>query len=186
MEEKYYPKLNWEDYGTLEQKVRAIYNLLNNVSFEMSAGKVPNNKEELQNNIEMTKQELTTPLSIAFVKLAENGEIDEVTASENVNMFLAWNDNDHYREDDLRSYEGKLYRCLQAHASQEGWTPDTATSLWKELGISEDGTPEWSQPISSVDAYMLGDVVMFMGKKYRSIVDNNVWQPGIYGWEEVI
>lgn len=34
---------------------------------------------------------------------------------------------------------------------------------------------------------MKGDIVMFEGKKYESIIDNNVWSPTAYpaGWKEV-
>jgi hypothetical protein len=32
---------------------------------------------------------------------------------------------------------------------------------------------------------MKGDKVMFDGKVYESIIDNNVWAPNVYGWGEV-
>lgn len=38
------------------------------------------------------------------------------------------------------------------------------------------------------DAYQTGDKVYYPGEGdtvYISTVDNNVWQPGVYGWEEV-
>lgn len=31
---------------------------------------------------------------------------------------------------------------------------------------------------------MLGDKVTHNGKTWTSIVDNNVWEPGVYGWAE--
>ena len=83
----YIPKIKWEDNATNTERLRAIYNFLNNLLFEMYGGRVPSNKEELQENINATKNELNVPLSIAFVKMAEQGEIDEVTASEHANMF---------------------------------------------------------------------------------------------------
>jgi hypothetical protein len=33
---------------------------------------------------------------------------------------------------------------------------------------------------------MIGDKVTYEDKTYISIIDNNVWSPVIYGWEEVI
>ena len=183
----YYPRIDWEDEATLEEKVKAIYNILNNNSREMFVGRVPNNKVELQNNIDLTEQRIATPLSITFVKMAEKGDIDEITASENANLFIAWDEVSTYKEDDLRQYEGKLYKCLQAHTSQTDWTPNISTSLWKELGVNENGIMEWSQPISSADAYNKGDEVMYNGVHYRSLIDNNVWSPNDYptGWEIV-
>ena len=91
----YYPRIDWEDEATLEEKVKATYNILNNNSREMFIGRVPQNKEELQKEIVSSEARVTTPLSIAFVKMVEKGEIDEVTASENAGLFLEWNKKVH-------------------------------------------------------------------------------------------
>ena len=44
--------------------------------------------------------------------------------------------------------------------------------------------PEWEQP-SSVNPYMKGDKVTHNGKTWESSIDNNVWEPSVYGWVEV-
>lgn len=183
----FFMNLEWDDKTSLKTKVKAIYNVLNFVSKEMSIGRVPHNKKELENNLETTKNQLATPLSIAFVKMVEKGEIDEVTASENANMFLEWNEKSSFNYNDYRCREGKLYKCLQAHTGQAGWEPENAPALWKLIGIDENGIPEWSQPISSADAYNTGDEVMYNGIHYRSTIDGNVWAPDAYpqGWEVV-
>lgn len=79
----------------------------------------------------------------------------------------------------------QLYQVLQEHTSAEQWTPDTATSLYKKIGVTEDGYPEWVQPLGASDAYNTGDVVSFEGTLYRSTIDGNVWSPTDYpqGWE---
>lgn len=79
----------------------------------------------------------------------------------------------------------QLYQVLQEHTSAEHWTPDTATSLYKKIGVTEDGYPEWVQPLGASDAYNVGDVVSFEGTLYRSTIDGNVWSPVAYpqGWE---
>ena len=81
----------------------------------------------------------------------------------------------------------QLWEVLQAHTSSETWPPDTSPSLYKRIGVSEDGTPEWTQPLGASDAYQAGDVVMYKGAKYRSLIDGNVWSPEAYpqGWEVV-
>lgn len=66
--------------------------------------------------------------------------------------------------------------------------------LWaviKELkNTSSDSTEtavnEWKQPTGAHDAYMTGDIVIFEGKTYKSIIDYNVWSPSVYpaGWEK--
>ena len=70
-----------------------------------------------------------------------------------------------------------------AHTSQETWTPDAAPSLFAKVLIpSDDIIPQWEQP-DSTNAYKIGDKVLHNDKTWVSIVDNNVWEPGVYGWE---
>ena len=85
-------------------------------------------------------------------------------------------------------FEGVLYKVIQAHTSQEGWTPIDAPSLFAKV-INETITgeiPYWEQP-DSTNAYMKGNKVKFNGKIYESVIDNNVWSPTAYpsGWKEV-
>ena len=81
----------------------------------------------------------------------------------------------------------QLYQVLQDHTSAAEWTPDTATSLYKKIGVTESGYPEWVQPLGASDAYNTGDVVSYNGKLYKSTIDGNVWAPDVYpaGWEVV-
>ena len=131
---------------------------------------------------EIDKNKLTS--DIVFVLLAENGTLDEVTATEHLDVFAQWEPNVSYTAGHLRAYQDKLYRCLQAHTSQEDWTPDKVPALWKEAGNPADEWPQWSQPIGAVDAYMKGDKVSYEGNHYISDVDNNVWSPTTYGWHK--
>lgn len=138
-----------------------------------------------QNAIGIENVERTT--SIAFVVLAENGTIDEVTATEHIDAFDAWQPDVDYVIGNLRTYGGdeqRLYKCVQAHRSQADWTPDVAVSLWTLAGNPTEEYPEWSQPIGAHDAYMTGDKVTHNDKHWISTVDNNVWEPGVYGWNE--
>ena len=132
--------------------------------------------------IEIDKNKLTS--DIVFVLLAENGTIDEVTATEHIDTFAQWESAVKYEVGNLRAYNDCLYKCLQAHTSQEDWTPDITPSLWKIAGNPMDEWPEWSQPIGAVDAYMNNDKVSHNNKHWISNTDNNVWEPGIYGWLE--
>ena len=79
----------------------------------------------------------------------------------------------------------ELYRCLQDHTSQADWTPDAASSLWKATADPAEEWPAWSQPQGAHDAYAKGAKVLHSGKRWTSDVDNNVWEPGVYGWTEV-
>lgn len=37
-------------------------------------------------------------------------------------------------------HNGRLWRCLQAHTSQEGWEPENAPALWEEICETHDGS----------------------------------------------
>ena len=88
-----------------------------------------------------------------------------------------------YTKDERIRYGEKLYKVLQDHTSQADWTPDIATSLFVE--VSPEGViPDWKQPVGAQDAYNTGDKVKHNDKTWVSTVDNNVWEPGVYGWEE--
>lgn len=123
--------------------------------------------------------------NIAFVTLAEHNMVDEVTAAEHVDMFLEWESGVAYKDSNIRKYNNELYKCLQDHTSQDDWTPDVSASLWKKIGDPTVDYPEWSQPISAGDAYMKGDKVSHNDYKWVSDIDNNVWEPSVYGWSEV-
>ena len=45
--------------------------------------------------------------------------------------------------------------------------------------------PAWVQPTGSHDAYAAGDKVSHNGKNWQSTTSGNVWEPGVYGWEEI-
>lgn len=186
-DEGYYQKIDWNDDADIETKVKAMYNIVNFLSREMSIGRVPNNRKELETLLDVTEQKLENPLSIAFVRMVQKGEIDEVSASEHADLFIQWSEYDNFIIGDLRQYKNKLYKCIQAHKGQADWTPDISISLWKECGVNENGIPEFSQPISAGDAYMKGDEVIYNGIHYRSLIDNNVWSPDNYptGWEVI-
>ena len=103
--------------------------------------------------------------SIAFVALAESGQIDDTTATENVSQFASWAYPVAYAVGNIRQYNGELFRCVQAHTSQTDWTPDATASLWKKVGDPTEEWPDWSQPVGAHDAYNSGDKVSHNGAR---------------------
>lgn len=98
--------------------------------------------------------------------------------------FPQWESGIAYAVDWRVRFNGVLYKCIQAHTSQDGWEPPVAASLWVRIG--EPGEiPEWVQPTGAHDAYAKGDKVRHIGKIWRSLVDANVWEPGAPGTESL-
>lgn len=79
------------------------------------------------------------------------------------------------------THNNVVYKCLQDHTSQTDWAPDLASSLWAKCLADSDTISEWEQP-DSTNPYMKGDKVTHNGSTWISDVDNNVWEPGVYGW----
>lgn len=82
-------------------------------------------------------------------------------------------------------YNGVLYKVLQSHTIQESWNPADSPSLFAQVLVpDEDVVPEWVQP-DSTNGYSTGDKVTHNGVVYESLVDNNVWEPGVSGTESL-
>ena len=101
------------------------------------------------------------------------------------NLYPTWKTETNYALGDRVLYNDILYKVITAHTSQETWTPTDAPSLFTKVLIPDENViPEWEQP-DSTNPYMIGDKVTHNGKTWVSIVNNNVWEPSVYGWEEL-
>lgn len=99
-------------------------------------------------------------------------------------LYREWTADTDYIRSDRVQYGGILYKCLQGHKAQADWTPTASPSLWAKVLIpSPELIPDWEQP-ESTNPYSKGDKVNHNGKVWVSDVDNNVWEPGVYGWTE--
>lgn len=118
----------------------------------------------------------------ALVKLRELAT-DEV-ALQVPNLYPVWKEEISYVAGERVLFDDVLYKVLQNHTSQASWEPNVAVSLFAKVLIPDENIiPEWEQP-ESTNPYMIGDKVTHNGKTWVSTVDGNVWEPGVYGWEE--
>lgn len=110
---------------------------------------------------------------------------DDAEALEVQYLYPEWKSGKNYTAGYRVNHNGILYKVLQDHTSQDDWTPDAAPSLFAKVLIPDPDTiPEWEQP-DSTNTYSKGDKVTHNGKIWASDVNNNVWEPGVYGWSEV-
>lgn len=116
--------------------------------------------------------------------------LDEGRALEVASIYPGWEAGRSYKAGEYFTYgvnrvgDPQLYKVAQDHSSQAEWLPDELPALYTPVGLTNDGWPIWSQPAGAHDAYSTGDVVAHKGKLYCSLVNENVWEPGVYGWEE--
>ena len=134
--------------------------------------------------------ELRKAIQIFLATMDADTQADDMLAVSSV--FPAYEIGKTYKAKQVLSYgtnsvgDPQLYQVLQDHTSAAEWTPDTATSLYKAIGVTSEGYPEWVQPLGASDAYNTGDIVSYNGKLYKSTIDGNVWAPDVYpaGWTE--
>lgn len=113
--------------------------------------------------------------------LARNAE--DITALASMDLYDEFFVGKKYEVGDRFVYKETMYKVLQSHTSQEDWIPDNTPSLYAEVLIPDDDKIyDWKQP-ESTNGYMKGNLVMHNGKKWESLVDNNVWEPGAVGTE---
>ena len=125
------------------------------------------------------------------------GVLTDDQAAECPALYPDWNgEGKEYEGGDRVLYEGTLYKCNNGmdHTSQPDWNPAVAASLWSPILPGQDGTAvgEWQQP-GSENGYHKGDRVTHNGKLWESTIEDsqdgkgiNVWEPGVYGWIEVV
>ena len=109
--------------------------------------------------------------------------LDDAAALDAMAIYPAWEANIAYVIGQRVRYGDKLYKCVQAHTSQDDWMPSATPALWVRVSIEE--WPEWVQPTGAHDAYAKGDKVTYKGKRYMSLIDGNAYSPDAYpaGWE---
>lgn len=126
----------------------------------------------------------------ALQMLAQTLQLPDTNAMEIADLYEDYSIGKTYQEGYIFKYgvnadgETQLYSVLQEHTSREGWKPDETPSLYKAVGFTDDGVSVWTQPLGATDAYMAGDVVEHNGTRWVATIDNNVWEPGVYGWEQ--
>lgn len=140
-------------------------------------------------NMTQTALEMRTALQYFVASLDAETQLDMML--EIPSVYPAYAVGKAYKTKDVFSYginavgDPQLYQVLQDHTSAAEWTPDTAVSLYKAIGVTETGYPVWVQPLGATDAYNTGDIVSYNGALYISTIDGNVWAPDAYpaGWE---
>ena len=84
------------------------------------------------------------------------GTMEDADAAKNPMLFLPWEADTKYEVGDRRRYDGKVYKCLQAHTSQVGWEPPAVPALWVVVNVSSPGTIDDPIPAARGMEYVYG------------------------------
>lgn len=90
--------------------------------------------------------------------------VDDATAVRMTAFYPEWEKNKQYTVGYKVQYLGKLYKVIQAHTSQETWTPDITASLYERIDEVHDGTKYDPIPYE-------GNMTLYNGKYY---IEDNV------------
>ena len=67
-------------------------------------------------------------------------DVDDATAYRMREFYPEWKPGVALSVGHKLQYGGKLYRVIQAHTSQDDWTPDTVASLFERIDETHDGS----------------------------------------------
>ena len=175
-----------------EQVVQDAQNLAVATATDVASAAVEEVKAQAVQAATQVADAQTAMLRTAMRKFVRIDELEPEDIADLVGLYDPWIADAAVAVGDIRSYDGKLYKVVQAHTTQADWTPDVTPALWTEIAPpeTEDGeeiVPDFVQPTGAHDAYKTGDKVLFEGKIYESTIDANTWSPSDYpeGWKEV-
>ena len=101
----------------------------------------------------MTRSEARAFIS-AFVALRESATDEQAVLVPNV--FPAWKPEKEYKTGDRIQYQGKLYKVITSHTSQEDWIPDKTSALYIVIDVSHAGTQDDPIPAERGMEYVYG------------------------------
>lgn len=87
--------------------------------------------------------------------------------------------HDAYPQDWTVTHAGETWRSL---IPNNVWEP--GVSGWEIVPVAGEAAP-WVHPSGAHDAYAAGAVVTHNGRTWRSRVEANGWEPGVYGWDDI-
>lgn len=108
--------------------------------------------------------------NITFVALAETHVLSDDVAARHAEVFEEWAVGVSFKAGQMRRdpLNGRLYRCLQAHTSVEGWNPSLTPALWSVVDVDHAGTQD--------DPIIAGRGMEYEeGKYYLDEEDGNVY-----------
>lgn len=109
----------------------------------------------------LTAEEVTTLLIKQQINTLS---VDDATSVRMTAFYPEWAKDTTYSVGYKVQYLGKLYKVVQAHTSQETWTPDITASLYERIDEVHDGTKYDPIPYE-------GNMALVSGKYY---IEDNV------------
>ena len=122
---------------------------------------------------------------VVFVALAQNETLDDETIAGHPALFPVWDQHWRGKAGGIVCDEGALYRSIHDVGAGQNTKPSQTPAMWTKVANPAEEWPAWSQPLGVHDAYAAGAKVSHNNKCWvNTHGDGNIWQPGVFGWEE--
>ena len=73
-----------------------------------------------------------------------------------IDLYPVWTGGIAVAKDSRYQYNGKLYKCVQAHTTQADWTPNVTPALWTVIDVTHTGTIDDPIPAVAGMEYVYG------------------------------
>lgn len=148
------------------------YKVVDNELVELT----PEEKEEfypIQKDEKAEQEETLEQMMFASAKASFLNELGDKEAAKLPLCYDAWETDKAYKVGDRVECEGKLWKCRQAHTSQENWKPSINTaSLWEAINVENTGTLDEPIPYDQTMTVYNGKYYLEEGIIYKCIRDS--------------
>lgn len=164
----------------IEVEVDDDFNVMDIFNYKYQDGKLveltPEEKEEFYHTQEAEKSMQETSLQAMMTASARTSflvELPDEKAAMIPLCYDAWTTDKAYKVGDRVECDGKLWKCSQAHTSQENWKPSIETaSLWEVIDVEHAGTLEDPIPYDQTMTVYNGKYYMEDGITYKCVRDS--------------
>lgn len=164
----------------IEVEVDDDFNVMDIFNYKYEDGKLveltPEEKEEFYHTKETEKAMQEASLQSMMTASARNSFLVELTDEKAAMIPLcydAWTTDTAYKVGDRVESDGKLWKCRQAHTSQENWKPSINTaSLWEVINVENAGTLDDPIPYDQTMTVYNGKYYLEEGIIYKCIRDS--------------
>ena len=139
-----------------------MYKVVNGEKMAMTAEEIAVLQEETKLLNAVRKNQPMTESEVSRLIIAQQINtltVDDNTALRMVEFYPEWASHMDYAVGFKVQRSGKLWRRVQAHASQTGWEPENTPALWTEICETHAGTLDDPIPYS-------GNMALESGKYY--------------------
>ena len=133
----------------------------------------PDEKEKIFHAEKVMQENTLQAKMIETARASFLVELDDTQAAKLLLCYDPWTTDKAYKVGDRVLCDGKLWKCRQAHTSQENWKPSINTaSLWEVINVENTGTLDDPIPYDQTMTVYNGKYYLEEGIIYKCVRDS--------------